>query len=221
MYNKNKTLKEKSNKILTIILLTISTMIGEIMYGYSTNSMGLLADGYHMGSHAFSLTITYLTYLIVIKFKNSNYFPYGTNKIETLGAYTSALLLGLSGFAVIIESYKRLSNPIQIKFDEAILISLLGLLINTTCIIIMENPFKKKTKNIKDFNFLAAYYHILADILTSIFAIAGLYLGKFYNLTYIDSVIGLLGGILILKWSINLLCNTVKILIDMEYKPKQ
>lgn len=248
-------------KVLIIIVVTLVTMIAEIACGYMTNSMALLADGYHMGTHALALCLTYVAYVLTEKFKNSKLFPTGTDKIGTLTAYTSSLFLGFTGIWVIIEALERIFHPLSIQFNEAILIAIIGLTVNGICIFIMEgnhshNPehhhehnhehygtgevelssayigenshgYKSETtpackcenhcdENNNDYNYKAAYLHILADALTSILAIMALLVGKYFNLPFFDALIGILGGIMILKWAIGLLKHTVKELIDIR-----
>lgn len=211
-------------KTLIVIILTLLTMFVEISYGYLTNSMALLADGYHMSTHALALFLTFIAYILIRKFKDSTLFPNGTDKIGTLTAYTSSLFLGLTGIWIIIEAVQRILNPLQIQFDEAILVAIIGLVVNGTCILIMEGKHEHSHKHhhedayghSEDYNFKAAYYHILADALTSILAIVALIAGKYFQLSFLDSIIGILGGIMILRWAIGLLKNTVGELIDME-----
>ncbi len=209
----HKITNENEKKTLLVIVFTVLAMIAEIGYGYFTNSMALLADGYHMGTHALALGLTYAAYVLIRKFANSPLFPNGTDKIGTLTAYTSSLFLGFTGIWIILEAFQRFFNPLQIKFNEAILVAVIGLIVNAVCILIMEG---KHCHEHDDYNFKAAYYHILADALTSVLAIAALLVGKYFNFILLDSIIGILGGILILKWAISLLTNTVKILIDMK-----
>ncbi|MBR1616872.1 cation transporter [bacterium] len=204
---------ENEKKTFIVIIFTVVTMFAEIFYGYITNSMALLADGFHMTCHAVALSLTLIAYILVRKFNNSKYFPNGTNKIGTLGAYTSSLFLGLSGFWIIYEAIERFFNPILIQFNDAILVAIIGLIVNGICIFIMEGKNCNKTG---DYNFKAAYYHILADVLTSVLAIFALILGKFLNFVFLDSLIGILGGILILKWAWNLIKDTVLVLIDAK-----
>ena len=204
---------KNEKKTLIVIIFTVVTMVVEIVYGYITNSMGLLADGFHMGTHALALCLAYAAYVLVRKFQNSDLFQNGTGKINTLAAYTSSLFLGVTGIWIIFEAGERFFNPLQIKFDEAILVAVIGLIVNGLCILIME--YKNSHKE-HDYNFKAAYYHILADALTSILAIIALVIGKYFNFIYLDALIGILGGLLILKWSAGLIKNTVKILIDMN-----
>lgn len=203
-------------KTLIVIILTVITMCAEIAYGYMTNSMALLADGYHMGTHALALGLTYAAYILSRKFANSDKFPNGTDKIGTLAAYTSSLFLGFTGIWIVTEAILRLANPLNIAFNEAISIAIIGLLVNTVCIFIMENHHGCHNKCHKDYNFMAAYYHILSDALTSVLAIAALTVGKYFNIIYLDSIVGILGGILILRWAVSLLRDTIEILIDKQ-----
>lgn len=216
MTHTHKSSNNNERKALAVIIFTIIAMIAEIGYGYFTNSMALLADGYHMGTHALSLGLTYVAYILIKKFK--------TEKIGTLAGYTSSLFLGFTGIWIIIEAIQRFLNPLEIRFEEAILVAIVGLVVNVICLFIMEgkennhnhhcHSYHKHENN--DYNFKAAYLHILADALTSILAIGALLAGKYLNLIYFDSIIGILGGILIIKWAIGLLKDTVKILIDYK-----
>ena len=207
--------KTNEKKTLIVIILTIVTMSVEIIYGYVTNSMALLADGFHMGTHALALSLTYTASIVSRKFANSKLFPKGTHKIGTLAAYTSSIFLGFTGIWIIIEAIERLIKPLNINFNDAILVAAIGLLVNAISIVVMEGGHKEHMHENEDYNFKAAYYHILADALTSILAIIALIIGKIFYLASFDSLVGILGGILILKWSISLIKNTVCELIDM------
>ncbi len=229
--HKHQISSENEKKTLIVIILTVITMIAEVTYGYITNSMALLADGYHMGTHALALGLTYIAYILTRKFENSEIFKNGTDKIGTLAAYTSSIFLGITGIWIIFEAILRLINPEQIEFNDAITVAIIGFIINGICISIMKRKDchdnghehhscqgceHNKDNSCKDYNFKAAYYHILADALTSILAITALLAGKYFNIIYLDALSGILGGILILKWASGLLYNTVKILIDMK-----
>lgn len=214
---------ENEKRTLIVIIFTVVTMLVEIAYGYITNSMALLADGYHMGTHALALGLTYVAYVLARKFANSKFFKNGTEKIGILAGYTSSLFLGLTGFWIIYEAFERFIHPLQITFNDAILVAIIGLIVNAVCIAIMEGKGHSHHHgeehghdvHNEDYNLKAAYYHILADLLTSILAIAALLAGKYFNLVFLDSVIGALGGILILKWSFGLIKDTVLALLDV------
>ena len=225
MENEEKSLE---NRTLLVVVLTLVTMVVEIGYGYFTHSMALLADGFHMGTHALALGLTFLAYFFARKFANSDMFENGTDKIKTLAAYTSSIFLGVTGVAIIIESASKLINPVHILFSDAILIAVIGLIVNLVSILIMKGKHvhlhvgeceeHHHHEEHEDQNFKSAYLHILADVLTSVLAILALVLGKFMNITYFDSAIGILGGIVILKWSIGLVKDTAVILLDMKCK---
>lgn len=194
---------KNEHKTLIVIVFTLIAMLAEIGYGYFTNSMALLADGYHMGTHALALGLTYAAYIFIRKYDNE--------KIGTLAGYTSSLFLGFTGIWIIIEALQRFINPLEIRFEEAILVAAIGLAVNVVCILIMEG---REHNHNHDYNFKAAYLHILADALTSVLAIGALLAGKYFNFIYLDPLIGILGGVLILRWAAGLLKDTVKILID-------
>lgn len=203
-------------KTLIVIILTLLTMAAEIAFGYLSHSMALLADGYHMGTHALALGLSYIAYVFIRKYNNSPRFPRGTEKIGTLTAYTSSLFLGVTGLWIIWEATNRLLHPVQIIFNEAILVAVIGLAVNAACIVVMETGHEHDTQKHTDYNFKAAYYHILADALTSILAILALVIGKYLGWTCLDALIGLLGGILIVRWTVKLLKDTVAVLVDMQ-----
>ena len=207
---------ENEKKTLIVIILTIITMIAEIAYGYITHSMALLADGYHMGTHALALGLTYTAYVLIRKLKDSENFPSGTGKIGTLAAYTSAIFLGLTGIWIIVEAVGRFISPVQINFGEAILVAVIGFAVNALCILVMGVKHEHHEEHHEDYNFKAAYFHILADALTSVLAITALLVGKYFGITSLDAFAGIIGGLLILKWAIGLIKSTVKELIDMK-----
>lgn len=223
--------KVLEKRTLLVVILTVITMVLEIFYGYVTHSMALLADGFHMGTHALALGITFLAYFLSRKFAESDLFLNGTDKIKTLAAYTSSLFLGITGICIIAESVSKFINPVQIIFSDAIIIASIGLLVNIFSILIMkgkhvhlhtekcEHHEHHHDEEIKeDSNFKSAYLHILADVLTSVLAILALIMCKFMHVTYFDPCIGILGGLVIIKWSYGLLKDTVKVLLDMKCK---
>ncbi len=213
---------EHEKKMLVVIIFTIFAMIVEIQLGKITHSMSLMAEGYHMSVHVLTLGLTYAAYVIARKLKNSISFQNGTYKISVLAGYTSALLLCLTGFGIMFESAMRFFHPEEIHFTEAIYASIFALVINFICIMVMEGKFHShcfshtEENERKDYNYKAAYYHILSDVLISILTIAALVIGKYFNCIHLDALTGIFGAILILVWSLKLLKHTVKILIDMK-----
>ena len=194
-------------------------MIAEIYYGIISHSMALTADGFHMGTHALALGITFLVCIFAIKYQDK------TEKFNALGGYTSAILLGFTSLAIIWESIERFFHPLNISFSEAILVAIIGLIVNLLCVLIMggkhhhhehNHCHKHHEKSEDNLNYKAAYLHILADALTSIFAICALILGKYLGWVILDPIIGILGGIIIAKWAIGLLISSSKILLDFK-----
>lgn len=214
--HKHKDVNEKNaKKTLAVIIVTIITMFAEIAFGYITNSMALLSDGWHMGTHALALMITFLAFVFMHKMEGSELFPHGTGKISTLAGYTSSLFLGATGIYVIAESVMRIFNPLSIEFNTAILVAIVGLIVNGICLIIMESKDKDS-----DYNYKAAYLHILTDAMTSVFAIFALLAGKFFGVYILDAIMGIVGGLLILRWSACLIKDTAVVLLDMKHAHK-
>jgi len=225
--NQNSTLKNE-NKIKFVLLLTVVTMILEITTGMWTSSMALLADGWHMGSHAGALFITFLSYRLARSSFTLSKLNFGGGKFLPLGAYSNALLLGVIAFFMIYESIERLIFPRSILFNEAIIVAFFGLFINILCAYLLKEdshshahlhihdhgPKHDHQHHSKDLNLHAAYIHIIADALTSVLAIVALFLGKYYSLFWMDAVAGLLGAVLILKWSYGLLKDSAVELLD-------
>ena len=213
-------------KTFIVILLTLITMAAEIIAGLLTHSMALFADGWHMGTHALALTLTFVTYVLIRKFANSKTFAFGTGKFSALSGFTSSLLLGLTGIFIIFESIERFINPVKISFNEAIIVAVIGLTVNSLCILIMGNGHcdchhhhhHHHTHEHEDYNFKAAYMHILADAMTSVFAIAALITAKYFGWTFLDPIVGAIGGIIICIWALDLIKNTSMILLDSEVK---
>ena len=199
-------------KTLAVIIFTLITMAAEIFFGYVSHSMALLADGFHMGTHALALSIAYGAYIFIRKIQNKKHHEEVSEKASSLAGFTSSLFLMLTGFWLIFESFERLISPLKISFNEAILVAVIGLFVNLICIFIMENKETKET----DYNYKAAYLHILADAMTSVFAIIALFLGKYFGLVFLDPVMGFVGAFLILKWSFGLIKNTGYILLDLK-----
>ena len=209
------------NKTLIVIVITILTMIAEIYYGIITHSMALTADGFHMGTHALALGITFIICVFAVKYQDK------TEKFNALGGYTSAILLGFTSLAIIWESVERFFKPLSISFGEAVLVAVIGLVINVICVFVMGGNHHHKHSchseehhhehdEDENLNYKAAYLHILADALTSILAIGALLLGKYYGWVFLDPVIGILGGIIIAKWAVGLLLTSSKILLGFN-----
>lgn len=207
----NRVLKKRT---VAVIVITLITMIAEIFYGLTTHSMALTADGFHMGTHALALCITLAVCVLAIKFHGKD------EKFNALGGYTSAILLGFTSLAIIWESVERFFKPLSISFTDAIIVAIIGLVVNLVCVLVMgdshhhhHNCHEHEHENL---NYKAAYLHILADAFTSILAIGALLLGKYCGLVFLDPVIGILGGIIIAKWAIELIKSSSLILLGFK-----
>jgi cation diffusion facilitator family transporter len=201
-----------------VIGLTLVTMGVEIVAGLIFGSMALLADGWHMASHASALGIAALAYFLARKHRRNAGFSFGTGKVGELAGYSSALLLAVVAFLMAYASLRRLLAPVAIRFDEAILIALVGLAVNVISAVILnaghEHHQAADGHAHHDHNLRAAYLHVLADALTSILAITALLLGKLWGWSFLDPLMGIVGAVVISRWSYGLLKDTGKVLID-------
>ena len=226
-----------SNIKRSILVLSISftVMVVEILGGYAFNSMALLADGWHMGTHTIAIGITVLAYLYAKNKANDPSFAFGTWKVEILGAYTSALLLIFVGLTMGYESIERLFNPKTIDYGYAIATALIGLLVNALSALILghhshdhhhghthtvghshgrADNSNNKSPLETDLNLKAAYIHVITDAITSLLAIIALIAGLLFDWNWMDPLMGIVGSILVLLWSRSLIKQTTSILID-------
>ena len=224
-----------SNIKRSILVLSISftVMVVEILGGYAFNSMALLADGWHMGTHTIAIGITVLAYLYAKNKANDPSFAFGTWKVEILGAYTSALLLIFVGLTMGYESIERLFNPKTIDYGYAIATALIGLLVNALSALILghhshdhhhghshghrhgrADESDNKSPLETDLNLKAAYIHVITDAITSLLAIIALIAGLLFDWNWMDPLMGIVGSILVLLWSRSLIKQTTSILID-------
>lgn len=206
-----------------VILLTVFMMVVEIVAGMTSHSMALLADGWHMSTHAAAFVIAALAYYFGRRHAKNARFTFGTGKIGVLGAFASAIIL--SGIALLMaaESIHRLFTPVTIYFKEAIVIAAAGLAVNVACALILKNDPSNHHhhghghahgEHHHDLNLRAAYLHVIADALTSVLAIMALSLGYLFGWVWLDPVMGLAGTGVILAWAYGLLRDTSAILLD-------
>ncbi len=203
------------------VLLTSVMMIAEITGGWIYNSMALLADGWHMSSHALALGLSVLAYTAARRFAKDSRFSFGTWKIEVLGGYTSALfLVGVAGL-MLFQSVDRLLSPTPIHYDQAIFISIIGLLVNLGCAWLLKGDHHDHHQghshhHHQDLNLRAAYLHVLTDAATSVLAIIALIGGKLWGANWLDPVMGIVGAGLVAIWAYGLLRDASKVLLDAE-----
>lgn len=222
--------KAIEKRTLIVVIITFVMMIAEILVGWVSNSMALLADGWHMGTHAFALGISLLAYILARKYSNDQSFTFGTWKIEILGAYSSAIILGMVGVIMIFSSLERLLNPLDILYDQALMVAIIGLIVNLACAFILNvkdhahEPHQHHTEHDHshshdthdDLNLKSAYLHVVADALTSVLAIVALLGAKYFNYNWLDPIMGMIGAILILSWAASLIRSTSHILLERE-----
>ncbi|MFJ4383856.1 CDF family Co(II)/Ni(II) efflux transporter DmeF [Pseudomonas sp. NPDC089408] len=200
------------------VWLTAVMMVAEIAGGWFFNSMALLADGWHMSSHALALGLSLLAYAAARRYAADRRFAFGTWKIEILGGYSSALLLlGVAGL-MVFQSVERLLSPGPIHYDEAILIAVVGLAVNLTCAWLLRDDHHHHDHghHHHDLNLRSAYLHVMADAATSVLAIVALLAGKFWGASWLDPVMGLVGALLVALWARGLLRDTGRVLLDAE-----
>ena len=197
-------------KTMWVVILTAITMVIEIIFGLSTKSMALLADGIHMGSHVLAIGLSWLAYIIVRKISEKENFKGNSNKVLSLSGYSSGLMLLIFAIVIMVEAFYRFVNPVQIVYKDAIMIAIIGLIINIVSAIILHHNHENTDNNIK-----AAYLHVIADALTSISAILGLFAAMLWKIPYIDTIAATISSLVIIKWSIGLLKDTIKDLLDI------
>lgn len=229
-------------RILIATILTAVMMVLEILGGWFFNSMALLADGWHMSSHMLALGLAYFAYRMARHYAHDPRFSFGTWKIEILAGYSSAILLMLVAVLMAAQSLERLFNPVTIHFNEAIPIAIVGLVVNLVCAWLLhdgghhqhehshshdhahhhhnhsdhQHTHEHQHHQQHDLNQKAAFMHVVADAVTSVFAIIALLAAKYFGWNFLDAVLGIVGSILVARWSWGLLRETAKTLLDAE-----
>jgi cation diffusion facilitator family transporter len=212
------------SRTILVIVLTAAMMGVEIAAGIAFGSMVLLADGLHMGSHAVALGVTAFAYVYARRHARDPRFSFGTGKVNALGGFTGAVLLAVFSLIMAAESVGRLIHPVAINFDHAILVAVAGLAVNGVSIAILgghgahigEDKSHAHHDHGDDHNLRSAYLHVIADALTSIFAIVALLAGKYLGLTWMDPAMGIVGAVLVARWSLGLLRTTARVLLDRQ-----
>lgn len=250
IYTQTNPLAEKNT--LRAVALTAVMMVLEIFGGWYYNSMALLADGWHMSSHVVALGLALGAYVLARRYAQDGRFSFGTWKVEVLGGYTSAILLLLVAGTMAYHSVERLLVPVDIIYDQAIVLAAIGLVVNLVCAWWLKDGHHhhghEHTRNHhdghhhkehchegdhhdhhahhthddthhhkhEDLNLRAAYIHVVTDALTSVLAIVALLCGKFWGADWLDPVMGIAGSILVAIWSVGLLRDTGRALLDAE-----
>lgn len=217
---------DNARRTLWVVMLTVVMMVGEIIAGYLTGSMALLADGFHMATHAGALGIAAAAYAFARKHAQNAAYSFGTGKVGDLGGFASALILGLISLGIGVESVMRLLEPTQVQFGVATLIAVIGLVVNVISAALLsgsgahthshghEHHHDHHHAQGEDNNLRSAYVHVLADAVTSVLAIVALLAGKFLGWLWLDPVMGIVGAVVIARWAWLLMSDTAAVLLD-------
>ncbi len=210
-----------------VMWITAAMMVVEIVAGWWFNSMALLADGWHMSSHAFAIGLSAFAYAAARKYSSDPRFAFGTWKIEILAGFASAIfLLGVAAM-MVFGSVERLFSPQPIHYQQAIFVAIVGLLVNIVCALILGGAHDDhhhhghehdahEHHHHHDLNLKSAYVHVIADAATSVLAIIALVGGLYYGWSWLDPLMGIVGAILVAAWAKSLLLETGKVLLDRE-----
>lgn len=195
-----------------VIALTAAMMVAEVVAGTVYGSMALVADGWHMSTHAAALLITALSYGFARRHARDPRFSFGTGKIGDLAGFASAVVLAVVALLIGFESFLRMMNPVVIDFTQALVVAVIGLLVNLGSALLLHDGHGHGHAH--DNNLRAAYLHVLADALTSVLAIGALLSGRFFGWVWLDPAIGLLGALMIARWSWGLMKQAGGVLVD-------
>lgn len=204
-------------RTVQVLLITALTMVVEIAAGSAFGSMALLADGWHMGTHTAAFAITIFAYRFSRKHASNRAFTFGTGKVSVLGGFASAIALAVVALYMGVESIHRFFEAPRIRFNEAIIVAVLGLLVNVICAFLLQSHHHHhdhEQHRHHDHNLRGAYLHVLADALTSVLAIVALSFGKLLGWHFLDPVMGIVGALVITRWSYGLLMETGGIILD-------
>ena len=210
-----------------VVALTAVMMVAEIVAGYTTGSMALLADGFHMATHAGALGVAALAYGYARRHVGNPRFSFGTGKVGDLAGFASALVLGIVALGIAVEAFARLLAPTQVDFGSATLVAVLGLVVNLVSALLLGHGHHHHGHDDHghdhhhdhaghhDNNLRAAYMHVLADALTSVLAILALLAGRYLDWVWMDPAMGIVGAVVIARWSLSLVRETSAVLLDV------
>ncbi len=213
--------EENAKRTLWVVMLTVVMMVAEIATGALTGSMALLADGFHMATHAAALGIAAAAYAYARRHATNTRYSFGTGKVGDLGGFASALILALVSLGIGIESAMRLLEPAPVQFGTATLIAVVGLAVNIASALLLGHGHShghdhehEHHAHGHDNNMRSAYVHVLADALTSVLAIGALLAGRYLGWVWLDPAMGIVGAIVIARWSWSLMGTTAAVLLD-------
>ena len=212
--------RDGEKRTLVVVLITALMMVIEITAGLAYGSMALLADGLHMASHAAALGIAFVAYVVARRLAADERFSFGTGKLNSLAGFASAVLLLGFSLIMVTESTSRFINPVAISYDQALIVAVVGLVVNAlSAWILAATPHHHdhhSHDHHHDHNLRAAYLHVIADALTSVLAIVALLAAKYYAVNWLDPFMGLVGAALVARWSYGLIRESAKVLLDRQ-----
>lgn len=199
---------QSERKTAFVVLFSAATMVLEIIFGLFSKSMALLADGIHMGSHVLAIGLSWGAYVLVRRLERKHTENVDKDKVLSLSAYTSGVLLLVFALFIIAEAVERFFTPaVEIRYAEAMVVAAIGMVVNIICAIVLHDKHEHE-----DYNRHSAYLHVLADALTSLGAIFGLVCAMIWNVIWIDTLVALVCSLVIIRWAKNLLFDTGKAL---------
>ncbi|MFW2372766.1 MAG: CDF family Co(II)/Ni(II) efflux transporter DmeF [Gammaproteobacteria bacterium] len=207
-------------RTLMVIAITGIMMVVEIVAGLVYGSMALYADGLHMASHTVALGITAFAYIYARRYAHDERYSFGTGKVNALGGFSGAILLAVFALIMAWESVARLINPVEIIYNQAIFVAVVGLVVNGVSMMILGHEHHhhehEHHHHGHDHNLRSAYLHVLADALTSVLAIVALLAAKYYGVIWMDPLMGIVGAILVSRWSLGLIKASSDVLLDKQ-----
>jgi len=219
--------EENEKNTRRVMILTAVTMVAEIAAGIAFGSMALLADGWHMGTHVTAFLITLFAYRYSRRNADNPDFSFGTGKINVLGGFASAVALAVVALIMAIESIGRCFSPVEIQYGQSLLVAGIGLAVNIFSAFLLhggqghehhhhgyDDHDHARAHHHHDHNLKAAYFHVLADALTSVLAILALLFGRLFDWWLLDPLMGVVGALVITRWAWNLLKESSAILLD-------
>lgn len=204
----NSTKSQNEKKTAFVVLFSVATMVLEIIFGLFSKSMALLADGIHMGSHVLAIGLSWGAYILVRHLEKKDTHQVDTEKVLSLSAYTSGILLLVFALFILVEAAERFFSPaVEIRYTEAMIVAAIGMVVNIICAFVLHDAHGHQ-----DYNRHSAYLHVLADALTSLGAIFGLICAMIWNIIWIDTLVAVVCSLVIIRWAKNLLFDTGKAL---------
>ena len=204
----NSTKSQNEKKTAFVVLFSAATMVLEIIFGLFSKSMALLADGIHMGSHVLAIGLSWGAYILVRHLEKKDTHQVDTEKVLSLSAYTSGILLLVFALFILVEAAERFFSPaVEIRYTEAMIVAGIGMVVNIICAFVLHDAHGHQ-----DYNRHSAYLHVLADALTSLGAIFGLICAMIWNIIWIDTLVAVVCSLVIIRWAKNLLFDTGKAL---------